>query len=138
MEEVLFNIGTVVDVETHKEEIERYIIIGKRQYNPNSGRSWDYIGVPVNEGYYMNCKTQQPYDNNNLYFFNHTDIKEEVNNKVKENELKKSNSCTHEEIPVVANSRDLPTSFEGTYLLEKGNGREAWFRCDGVDYKERG
>lgn len=74
MQEVLFKIGIVVDVETHKEETERFLIIGLRQYNPHSGKSWDYVGVPYPDGYSMNCKTEQPYANNNFYFFNHIDI----------------------------------------------------------------
>lgn len=40
--------------------------------------------------------------------------------------------------PVVLSPRDLPRGFEGDYLLEKGNGREAWIRCGCHDYKERG
>jgi len=58
--------------------------------------------------------------------------------KVEENELEKIDHCANENDPVVFSTRDLPIGFEGDYLLEKGNGREAWFRCDGVDYKERG
>lgn len=79
MQEVLFKVGTIVDIvnETN-EETEQYLIIGKRQYNPNSGNSWDYVGVPIGDGYKMNCKTESPYDNNNLYFFNHTDIQSEI------------------------------------------------------------
>lgn len=74
MQEVLFKVGTIVEIENHKEELENHLIIGLRQYNPNSGRSWDYASVPLSDGYMMNCKTEHPYDNSNMYFFNHTDI----------------------------------------------------------------
>jgi len=75
MEDVLYKVGTVVEVVNETNiETERYLIIGKRQYNPNSGNSWDYVGVPIDDGYKMNYKTEHPYDNNNLYFFNHIDI----------------------------------------------------------------
>ena len=75
--EVLFDIGTVVSIETKENESESYLIIGKRAYNPNSGKSWDYIGVPMDEGYKMENKTENPYEKSNMYFFNHMDIWED-------------------------------------------------------------
>lgn len=75
--EVLLDIGTVVSVETKENESESYLIIGKRAYNPNSGKSWDYIGVPMDEGYEMENKTENPYEKSNMYFFNHMDIWED-------------------------------------------------------------
>lgn len=78
-DEVLFDIGTVVDAETeNKGEYKKYLIIGKRAYNPNTGNSWDYVSVPYEEGFKINNKADHPYEFNNLYFLNHTDIRERI------------------------------------------------------------
>jgi len=77
--DVLLDVGIIVRVETEAEdEFQNYLIIGKRAYNPYSGKSWDYIGVPINEGYKMDNKQEHPYENSNMYFFNHTDIEKVV------------------------------------------------------------
>ncbi len=76
MRDVLLNIGAVVDTETeHEGEFAAYLIIGKRVYNPNSGKSWDYIGVPIDRGFEMCNKCEHPFENTNLYFFNHSEIR---------------------------------------------------------------
>jgi hypothetical protein len=63
----LFDVGTIVTAETEIEgEFAIYLIIGKRAYNPNSGKSWDYISVPLPEGFVMNNKANVPYENTNL------------------------------------------------------------------------
>lgn len=75
--EVLLEIGNIVlVVEEDGKSANKYLIIGKRQYNPNSGKSWDYAGVPLEEGYRMENKKEHPYEWSNMYFFNHTDIVE--------------------------------------------------------------
>lgn len=79
MQEVLFPIGTIVEITNNNENIVKYLIIGVRQYSPHSGKAWDYIAIPYPEGYCMNCKSTNPYDDNNLYFFNHTDIENIIN-----------------------------------------------------------
>lgn len=76
MKDVLFGIGTVVEAETEQDgQFCEYLIIGKRAYNPRSGKSWDYIGVPLPDGFKMISTCERPYENTNLYFFNHTDIR---------------------------------------------------------------
>jgi hypothetical protein len=64
----------------HREALTYAAQLGNRQYNPNSGKSWDYIGVPLKGGYWMNCKVEHPHDNTNLYFWNHTDIQKVIRN----------------------------------------------------------
>jgi len=75
MMDILLDVGTIVNALNEDEEIQKYLIIGKRQYNPNSGKCWDYISVPLPAGYTMHTKCEHPYENNNMYFFNHTDIR---------------------------------------------------------------
>lgn len=78
MKDVLLDIGKIVEAETENEgEFSTYLIIGKRIYSPNSGKSWDYIGVPHEKGFQMVNKCEHPFENTNLYFFNHTDIRSE-------------------------------------------------------------
>lgn len=55
MKEVLLPIGTVCLIQDGADELE-FMIIGQRQYNPHSGRAWDYISIPYPCGYNHNNK----------------------------------------------------------------------------------
>lgn len=67
--EVLLNTGSIVDVE-HKEEMNRYLIVGKRVINVRTFRAWDYYAVPYPEG----CKKDKEGADDNGFYFNHPDI----------------------------------------------------------------
>jgi hypothetical protein len=69
MDEVLLNIGSVVEVE-HREELEKYIIVGKRVISFKSMKAWDYYSVPYPDG----LKKDRDGSDENGFFFNHTDI----------------------------------------------------------------
>lgn len=69
MQEVLLNIGTIVEVE-YQGESGYYMITGKRVINFRTMKAWDYYSVPYPEG---NQKDKDGNDNNGFYF-NHPDI----------------------------------------------------------------
>ena len=69
MEEVLLNIGSIVEVE-HKGEIENYIIVGRRIINFRTMKAWDYYSVPYPEG----AKRDREGNDDNGFFFNHPEI----------------------------------------------------------------
>ncbi len=69
MEEVLLNIGSIVEVE-HKGEVGNYLIVGKRVINFNSMRAWDYYSIPYPDG----CKRDKNGQDDNGFYFNHPDI----------------------------------------------------------------
>lgn len=69
MEEVLLNIGSIVEVE-HKEEIGQYLIVGKRVINVRTMKAWDYYSVPYPEG----CKKDKEGIDDNGFYFNHPEI----------------------------------------------------------------
>ena len=68
-EEVLLNIGSIVEVE-HKGEAGNYLIVGKRVINFNTMRAWDYYSVPFPDG---TVKDKEGKDDNGFYF-NHPEI----------------------------------------------------------------
>lgn len=52
------------------------------------------------------------------------------------NELDFESNATN--VPVISNQNEIPLEYEGDYIINTKNYTEAWFRYDGVDYKERG
>lgn len=75
----LLSVGRIVTAtEVNGRDTAQYLIIGKRQYNPESGRCWDYIGVPFPEGFYQQPKYEGKLCGTNVYWFNHTDICEDA------------------------------------------------------------
>lgn len=69
MDEILLNIGSIVEVE-HRDEIETYIIVGKRVINFRTMTAWDYYSVPYPNG----IKRDKDGKDDNGFYFNHTDI----------------------------------------------------------------
>ncbi|MFT9496355.1 DUF4176 domain-containing protein [Anaerosolibacter sp.] len=67
MDDVLLNIGSVVEVE-HKGEVGYYHIVSKRIINFNTMRAWDYYSVPYPEG---GRKDKEGRDDNGFYFNHH-------------------------------------------------------------------
>lgn len=75
MKDILHPIGTIVEVENTAEELERYVIIGRRMINPFSMKSWDYISVPYETGLKRVFNTNGRFDYDDFFYFNHYDIK---------------------------------------------------------------
>lgn len=69
MNEVLLNVGSIVEVE-YKEKIGQYLITGKRVINFRNMKAWDYYSVPYPEG----CKKDKEGNDDNGFYFNHPDI----------------------------------------------------------------
>lgn len=70
MQEVLLNIGSVVEVEDNNGEIKQYMITAKRVINFRTMKAWDYYSVPYPEG---GRKDKDGNDDNGFYF-NHPKI----------------------------------------------------------------
>ena len=71
--DILLPVGTIILARQKDEtEAEKYMIIGKRCFNPESGNVWDYITVPFPKGFYR-IKGKQYFkeDNENGYFSNY-------------------------------------------------------------------
>ncbi|MEC0393101.1 DUF4176 domain-containing protein [Bacillus subtilis] len=83
MNDVLLPIGSVFKAKEpggseESEDAIEYIIIGKRAINPNTMRAWDYIVVPLHEGFKNEYTKHREEWENNTVFFNHIDIEEIV------------------------------------------------------------
>lgn len=90
MEEILLNIGSIVEIE-HRGDIGNYIIVGKRVIKFDNMKAWDYYSVPYPEG---SRKDKEGNDDNGFYF-NHPDIDKiiykcdvKINNSKSEEDLK--------------------------------------------------
>lgn len=68
MNEVLLNIGAIVEVE-NVEKTRMLLIVAKRVINFNTMRAWDYYGVPYPDGAIKNRDGDE-----NGYYFNHFEI----------------------------------------------------------------
>lgn len=85
MKDVLLPVGTIVIPEINGQENSAHMIIGKRCINPNSMKSWDYVGIPYPEGlkfYFSRCGNDFSSQEYNYVYFNHTDIESLSDGKV--------------------------------------------------------
>lgn len=69
MEEVLLNIGSIVEVE-YNDEVGQYLITGKRIINHRTMKAWDYYSVPYPGG----SRRDKEGNDDNGFYFNHPDI----------------------------------------------------------------
>lgn len=88
MKDNLLNIGSIVEVENPNNDIEPYMIIGKRVINHETMKAWDYISVPYSYGYKRNIriksetvkeeniilKCERVKREENFFYFNHYEI----------------------------------------------------------------
>lgn len=79
-QDVLLPIGSIVKVEPHREQIQDFMIIGRRVVSDNSLRSWDYISIPFATGLQRDLKKSEKgiTASDNFFYFNHYDIEEIV------------------------------------------------------------
>lgn len=88
MKDVLLPVGTIVIPDIRSQENSTHMIIGKRCINPDSMKSWDYVGIPYPEGLKFNFPrsghdvSSKEY---NYVYFNHTDIERLSDGKVNDN-----------------------------------------------------
>lgn len=73
LEDVLLKVGSIVKVQPNHENIQDYMIIGRRIVSTNSKKAWDYISIPFPEG--LNLDRNDVY---NFFYFNHYEIEEIV------------------------------------------------------------
>lgn len=69
MEEVLLNIGSIVEVE-YDGKSEAYLITGRRVIHFKTMKAWDYYSVPYPQG----VKRDKEGNDDNGFYFNHPDI----------------------------------------------------------------
>jgi len=69
MDDVLLNIGSIVEVE-YKGKIGNYLIVGKRVINFRTMKAWDYYSVPYPDG----IRRDRDGSDDNGFYFNHPDI----------------------------------------------------------------
>jgi len=74
IQDPLFPIGTVVQVENSNDELETYLIIGHRIINDATMRAWDYVSVPYPKGLQRYFKSNREKDYDNFFYFNHGEI----------------------------------------------------------------
>lgn len=96
MKEVLLPIGTIIKGRVREEdELEAWMIIGKRAINPDTGKAWDYVSVPHPEGY-IRSKAGYP----NFYYFNHYEIDEIVTVPADTEAEEYITNCSHKGCPI--------------------------------------
>lgn len=78
MEDVLLNIGSLIEVENKDEGRETYMIIGTRVISPKSMKAWDYVAVWYPTGLVRTFKSDGEFVGDDFFYCNHPDIDEIV------------------------------------------------------------
>ena len=98
MKEVLLPIGTIIKGRVRiDDDLEDWMIIGRRAVNPDTGKAWDYVSVPHPEGY-VRSNAGFP----NFYYFNHYEIEVVVSvpDDYEQNAVDEVHNCNHKECPI--------------------------------------
>lgn len=78
MDDFLFPVGSIVEVENTDDEPCNYLIIGHRVINHLSMKAWDYISVPYPQGFTRHFKPNKDFEHDEFFYFNHYEIEKSI------------------------------------------------------------